>query len=130
METPHDPRCYSGSMGWSFRKSKKFGPVNVTASKGGIGISVGNEYGRIGRGADGRLRGSVGVPGTGLRYQASQGARRAPSGSSVSIKGFLIVLGVAFVALAVFVGSCAVLVNRADEAAQSRPKPAPTGKKH
>lgn len=49
-----------------FRKSKSFGPVRLTASKRGLGISAGAGPVRISRGADGKVRRTVRAPGTGL----------------------------------------------------------------
>lgn len=53
-------------MATQFRKSKKIGPIRLTASKGGIGYSVGAGGVRIGKGADGKVRRTVGIPGTGI----------------------------------------------------------------
>lgn len=50
-----------------FRKSKKIGPVRLTASKSGVGISAGTGPVRVSRGADGKTRRTVSAPGTGLR---------------------------------------------------------------
>ncbi|WP_430336020.1 DUF4236 domain-containing protein [Rhodococcus sp. ACT016] len=49
-----------------FRKSKSFGPVRLTASKRGLGVSVGAGPLRVSRGADGKVRRTVRVPGTGI----------------------------------------------------------------
>lgn len=49
-----------------FRKSKKIGPVRITASKKGLGISAGAGPVRISRGADGKVRRTVRAPGTGI----------------------------------------------------------------
>ncbi|MGO4205576.1 DUF4236 domain-containing protein [Rhodococcus sp. TAF43] len=49
-----------------FRKSKKFGPVRLSASKRGLGVSVGAGPFRVSRGADGKVRRTVRVPGTGI----------------------------------------------------------------
>jgi hypothetical protein len=102
-------------MGWWFRKSKKIGAANLTVSKGGIGIAPGVPGARIGIGADGRTRGSVGIPGTGLGYRAgSEGRTRG--------NGCLVALGVLFV--------CGVVVTMCAKAVSVAPKkakpPAPT----
>lgn len=49
-----------------FRKSMKLGPVRVTASKRGISTSVGAGPVRVGLGADGKVRRTLSVPGTGI----------------------------------------------------------------
>lgn len=49
-----------------FRKSKKMGPLRVTASKSGVSYSTGVKGARITKGADGKVRGTVGIPGTGV----------------------------------------------------------------
>ena len=46
-------------MGLTFRRSKSFGPVRLTLSKRGLGVSAGAGGLRIGRGASGRRTGSV-----------------------------------------------------------------------
>lgn len=49
-----------------FRKSKKVGPFRFTLSKRGISTSAGAGPLRVTRGADGKYRRTVRVPGTGL----------------------------------------------------------------
>ncbi|TCN51762.1 uncharacterized protein DUF4236 [Rhodococcus sp. SMB37] len=49
-----------------FRKSKKLGPIRITASKRGLSTSVGAGPLRVSRGADGKTRRTVRVPGTGV----------------------------------------------------------------
>ncbi len=49
-----------------FRRSKNIGPIRITASKGGLGASVGAGPVRVGKGADGKVRGTVRIPGTGI----------------------------------------------------------------
>ena len=46
-------------MGITFRRSKTFGPLRVTLSKRGLGVSAGAGPLRIGRGATGRRAVSV-----------------------------------------------------------------------
>lgn len=41
-------------MGWNYRKSTKIGPFRITASKKGVGWSVGSKYLRYGKSATGR----------------------------------------------------------------------------
>lgn len=49
-----------------FRRSKKIGPFRLTVSKSGLGISAGGGPLRISRGADGRIRRTIRLPGTGI----------------------------------------------------------------
>jgi hypothetical protein len=49
-----------------FRKSKKIGGIRITGSRSGIGISAGVGPLRVGLGADGKVRRTVRVPGTGV----------------------------------------------------------------
>jgi Protein of unknown function (DUF4236) len=53
-------------MAWRFRKSKIFGPVRLTLGRRGVSSSIGWGPLRFSRGADGRLRRTLRVPGTGL----------------------------------------------------------------
>lgn len=70
-------------MGWSFRKSKKLGPLRLTVSKSGLGVSVGGKAGRIGIGASGRTTLSAGV--AGLRYQkVLSGGKHRPIATAAS----------------------------------------------
>lgn len=55
-------------MGIRFRKSKKIGPVRINLSKSGVGYSVGTKGYRKTRMANGRLRTTVSLPGTGLSH--------------------------------------------------------------
>lgn len=69
----------------NFRKSKKFGPVRVTASTKGFGISAGSGPVRVGRGADGKVRRTVRVPGAGISDTKVIGGKQStkkPSGTS------------------------------------------------
>lgn len=71
-------------MGFRFRKSMslgKFAKINV--SKSGVGMSVGVPGFRVGVGGDGKVRRTVGIPGSGIshtqviadtRAKASRGA--------------------------------------------------------
>lgn len=49
-----------------FRKTKNYGPVRVTTTQAGVGVSVGFGPLRISRGADGKFRRTVRVPGSGV----------------------------------------------------------------
>jgi len=50
----------------SFRKSKKIGPLRVTVSKSGISTSAGVKGARVSLGADGKVRRTVAIPGSGI----------------------------------------------------------------
>ncbi len=54
---------------WQFRKSKSLlgGLLRVSASKKGLGWSIGVPGARVSRGADRKIRRTVSLPGTGLR---------------------------------------------------------------
>lgn len=41
---------------WTFRKSKRYGPLHMSVSRGGVGVSIGFGPFRISRGADGKWR--------------------------------------------------------------------------
>jgi hypothetical protein len=58
-------------MGWSFRRSKKFGLFRLNFSKSGIGYSIGVKSARIGVNAKGKNYVRGGIPGTGLYYQST-----------------------------------------------------------
>lgn len=70
-------------MGWSYRQSFHLGPFRVTASRGGIGWSVGAGGFRTGVNAGGRTYSSAHVPGTGLTYR----------GSLLGVGCFLVIVG-------------------------------------
>ena len=41
---------------WQFRKSKRLGPLRLSLSRRGVGVSIGFGPFRFSRGADGKLR--------------------------------------------------------------------------
>ena len=54
-------------MGLRFRKRIKIMPgLSMNLSKGGVGLSTGVKGARVSLGADGKVRGSAGIPGTGI----------------------------------------------------------------
>ena len=53
-------------MGWSFRRSFRFGPFRVNLSKSGVGYSVGTRGIRVGEDSEGRRYRSLNIPGTGI----------------------------------------------------------------
>lgn len=94
-------------MGWRFRRSAKFGPFRLTATGRGVGVSVGVKGARVGIGADGRVRETLSVPGTGISYQETHRARATlpPSrraGLSVSVHA----VWIGIVVLAVLYFAC------------------------
>jgi hypothetical protein len=66
------PRGRDDKVGFSVRRAKKVGPFRFTASKSGIGVSVGGKYGRVSRGAKGRVTTTVRAPGTGVSWSDSK----------------------------------------------------------
>lgn len=62
-----------------YRKSKTFGGLRVTASRRGIGASMGTGPFRVSLGSDGRVRRTVRVPGTGISDTKVVGSNRRPS---------------------------------------------------
>jgi Protein of unknown function (DUF4236) len=70
-----------------FRKRWKFGPFSFGLSKRGLSISVGAGGVRVSKGADGKMRRTVGIPGTGVYDTKVIGARKAePATKAVEIK--------------------------------------------
>lgn len=53
-------------MGWTWRKSKSFGPLRLTLTKSGISASLGAGPVRFTRAADGSVWRTVRIPGTGI----------------------------------------------------------------
>jgi hypothetical protein len=83
-------------MSWRFRKSIKVMPgVRMNLSSRGVGYSVGPRGAKISRGADGKYRQTLSLPGTGLSSTKVVGGRRPragggkamPRGSSVLVGG-------------------------------------------
>lgn len=84
-------------MGWSWSKSKSFGPFRVNLSKSGVGFSVGGKGFRTGVNASGRKYSTVSVPGTGLRYTTGGGAAKSPSKTTSRAKsGCMGVIAIVF----------------------------------
>lgn len=52
---------------WQWRRSKSFGPLRVSVSKRGVGASIGFGPVRFSLGADGKIRRTIRIPGTGVR---------------------------------------------------------------
>lgn len=64
-----------------FRKSKKFGPVRITASKSGLSTSVGVKGLRVSANSKGQVRRTVSVPGTGIYDTKRIGSTRSRAGA-------------------------------------------------
>ncbi|MFX0547910.1 DUF4236 domain-containing protein [Hathewaya histolytica] len=54
-------------MATNFKKSKNLGPVRLNLSNKGIGVSTGVKGFRVSKGADGKVRRTISIPGTGIR---------------------------------------------------------------
>ena len=65
-------------MGFRFRKSVNFGPLRVNLSKSGVGYSVGGKGFRVTKKANGGVRTTASIPGTGISYvKETSGRSRA-----------------------------------------------------
>jgi len=86
-----------------YRKSKKVGPFRLTVSQRGISTSVGAGPLRISRGADGKVRRTVRVPGTGIYdTKVVGGQSRSPASPSAQtnvVPNLFLQLGKLFVYL-------------------------------
>lgn len=61
-------------MGFRFKKSIKAGPVRVNFSKSGVGYSVGGKGFRVTKKANGGVRTTTSIPGTGVSYVKDYGS--------------------------------------------------------
>ena len=61
-------------MGFHFKKSIKAGPVRVNLSKSGVGYSVGWKGFRVAKKANGGVRTTTSIPGTGVSYAKDSGS--------------------------------------------------------
>lgn len=61
-------------MGFRFKKSIKAGPVRVNFSKSGVGYSVGGKGFRVTKNANGGVRTTTSIPGTGISYVKESGS--------------------------------------------------------
>lgn len=89
-----------------YRKSKKVGPFRLTVSQRGISTSVGAGPLRVSRGADGKVRRTVRLPGTGIydtkvvgtrRQARSTAAAQPQAAQGLSIPAATVISGVLFV---------------------------------
>lgn len=71
-------------MGLSFRKSVKVGPLRVNFSKSGVGYSVGGKGFRVTKKANGGVRTTASIPGTGVSYVKDYGSSRKHSSANHS----------------------------------------------
>lgn len=62
-------------MAFFFRKSINIGPIKISFSKSGVGISVGVPAARVGKTATGKTYVSGGVPGTGAGFRKYIGGK-------------------------------------------------------
>ncbi|WP_076606488.1 DUF4236 domain-containing protein [Rufibacter radiotolerans] len=63
-------------MGLSFRKTIKIGPLNITLSKTGIGVSIGAGGVRVGGNINGDKSINASLPGTGLSFKKRFSSKR------------------------------------------------------
>jgi hypothetical protein len=66
-------------MGWSYRKTFKFGPLRINVSRHGIGTSLGIRGFRITHSSTGKRYVTLTMPGTGLSWRKTF-RRGRPSG--------------------------------------------------
>jgi Protein of unknown function (DUF4236) len=69
-----------------FRKRWKFGPFSFGLSKRGLSASVGAGGVRVSKDADGKVRRTVGVPGTGVYDTKVIGGKREPASRAVDVQ--------------------------------------------
>ena len=87
-------------MGLRFRKSMKLGPLRINFSKSGIGYSYGVKGYRVTHTADGKVRTTASIPGTGISHVTETSARQANVRQKERpASGFAKVLLAVFVAL-------------------------------
>lgn len=95
-------------MGTRFRKSLNLGPLRINFSQSGVGFSVGNKFGRITQKADGNIRTTTTLPGTGISHVKEYGTKQtgaAQGGSPNDSGGSLfkpLLLGALTVCLLIF----------------------------
>ena len=73
-------------MGFRIKKSIKAGPVRVNFSKSGVGYSVGGKGFRVTKKANGGVRTTASIPGTGISYvsESGSGKKKAAANNSRS----------------------------------------------
>ena len=73
-------------MGFRIKKSIKAGPVRVNFSKSGVGYSVGGKGFRVTKKANGGVRTTASIPGTGISYvsESGRGKKKAATNNAHS----------------------------------------------
>lgn len=61
-------------MGFRFRKVFNFNGFHINLSKKGIGYSIGNKFFRVGKTANGKIRKTITLPGTGISHVSEKDA--------------------------------------------------------
>lgn len=98
-------------MGWRYRKSIKIGPFRINFSNKGIGWSVGNSFARTTFTADGHIRETRTIPGTGITKVTT---RKAPPkqphstafyAMKLALQGIVVGILLLFTGVAIFGGS-------------------------
>lgn len=74
-------------MGVRFRKSIKAGPIRVNFSKSGVGYSVGGKGFRVTKKANGGVRTTTSIPGTGVSYVKDHGSSKRRSAGKNTTNG-------------------------------------------
>jgi len=110
-------------MSWSYRKTAKLGPLNITFSKSGVGYSLGVKYFRFGVTADGKRYTTSHIPGTGFynrTYQHNSSSPLPPQtaisdaaqfrNGLITVGVMTIVFGLIFFAFPSFIGGGIFLV--------------------
>ena len=102
-------------MGFRFRKSFNFGPLRINLSKSGVGYSFGIKGYRVTKTANGRVRQTASIPGTGISYvtESKEQKNRVLSKESLSltetqkrnIKRNSIILKISFVLLIIMIAA-------------------------
>ena len=70
-------------MGFRIKKSIKAGPVRVNFSKSGVGYSVGGKGFRVTKKANGGVRTTASIPGTGISYVSESGSGKRKASANV-----------------------------------------------
>lgn len=73
-------------MGLRFRRSKNFGPFRINLSKSGIGTSFGVKGIRVTHKANGGMRTTLSIPGTGISYVSETGSSKRRKQKELSYK--------------------------------------------
>ena len=72
-------------MGMKFRKSTKIGPFRTTISKSGISYSAGVKGFRVTKQANGKVRTTASIPGTGISYTSVSGKASKSAKANVPV---------------------------------------------